>query len=69
MAFGPPEGSPLTDNDYRKINAALSSLAAARRKVDLAESAGITCQDRKDECDFLESQLEQLKNVYFPHKS
>lgn len=69
MAFGPPEGSPLTDGDYRKINAALAALAAARRKVELANSAGITCEDREQECDFLEAQLEQIKSVYFPHKA
>ena len=68
MSFGPPEESPLTQRDYTKMQDALAQLAKARRKIELAKNAGIDCDQREAECDYLQARIEQAKSVYFPHK-
>lgn len=67
-AYGPPDESPLLAADYTKLNNALASLNKARRKIDLAKSAGIDCSQREAECEYLEQRIAQAKSVYFPHK-
>lgn len=68
MSFGPPEDSPLNTRDYSKLQEGLSLLNRARRKIDLAKQAGINCDDRESECDYLQQRIEAAKSVYFPHK-
>lgn len=68
MPFGQPEESPLAARDYTRMNDALSALNRAFRKIDLATAAGIDCESRKAECEYLQSQIEKMKSVYFPHK-
>jgi len=68
MSFGPPEESPLNARDYARLQEALTNLAKARRKIDLAKEAGIDCEQREAECDYLQDRIEKAKSVYFPHK-
>lgn len=66
--FGPPEDSPLNNRDYTRINDALAALNRAERKIAVACEAGVDCEQRKAEVDFLRDRLEKMKAVYFPHK-
>jgi hypothetical protein len=68
MSFGPPEDSPLNTRDYSRLQEALAALNKARRKIDLAKQAGIDCESREAECDYLQQRIEAAKAVYFPHK-
>jgi hypothetical protein len=66
--FGPPEDSPLNTRDYTRMQEALDALNRARRKIDLAQQAGIDCDQRVAECEFLQNRIEKLKSTFFPHK-
>lgn len=68
MSFGPPEDSPLGNRDYTRMQDALAALNKARRKIDLAQSAGIDCDQRIAECEYLQDRIEKLKATFFPHK-
>lgn len=68
MAFGPPEDSPLNQRDYTRMQDGLFALAKARRKIELAQQAGIDCDQRVAECDYLQDRIEKLKATFFPHK-
>jgi hypothetical protein len=68
MDFGPPEESPLNNRDYTKMQDALVNLAKAKRKIDFAKEAGIDCEQKDAECEYLQQRLEQMKSKYFPHK-
>lgn len=68
MSFGPPDDSPLTQRDYTRMQEALSNLAKAQRKCDLADAAGIDCEQRKAEIEYLQQRIDKMKAVYFPHK-
>jgi hypothetical protein len=67
-AYGPPEDSPLNQKDYSRLQEALSNLSRARRKIELAKEAGIDCEQREAECEYLEQAISKKKAVYFPHK-
>ena len=68
MSFGPPEDSPLQPRDYTRMQEALSNLAKAQRKIDLAKAAGIDCEQREAECEYLQQRIDKMKSIYFPHK-
>jgi hypothetical protein len=68
MSFGPPEESPLNNGHYTKMQQALSDLARAQRKIDLAKMAGIDCEQREAECEYLQQRIDKMKAVFFPHK-
>lgn len=68
MTYGPPEETPLVAKDYTKLQESLANLARARRKIDLAKQAGVPCDDREAECDYLQDRIDKLKGTYFPHK-
>jgi hypothetical protein len=68
MSFGPPEDSPLNNRNYTQLNDALANLNKARKKIGLAQEAGIDCSQREAECDYLQDRIEKAKAVYFPHK-
>lgn len=64
----PPDEQPLSNADYRAMQAALTYLNRARRKMDRAKTAGVDCTERDGQCDYLQDRLDKLKTVYFPHK-
>ncbi len=66
--FGPPEESPLNTRDYNRMQDGLAALNKARRKIEQAVQAGIDCDQRTAECDYLQDRIEKMKAIYFPHK-
>lgn len=68
MAFGPPDNSPLNTKDYTSLQSALAALNKAERLIESAERAGVPCDERKSECEYMRDRIDRLKAEYFPHK-
>lgn len=64
-----PSLGPLTDQHYKRINEALSKLAAVRQEIEKATEAGLPCGELDQECRDKQALLERLKKVYFPDRS
>jgi hypothetical protein len=62
----PPPPPPLTQDDYKKINQQLADLGRLQADIDRAREAGIQCDEHDSTCKYYQSQLEQIKKVYFP---
>jgi hypothetical protein len=60
--------SPLTEEDYQKINTQLGNLARLQQEIQLAAQAGCAVGDKSEACQRLTQQLSEIKRVYFPDR-
>jgi hypothetical protein len=58
--------SPLTQQHFEAIKAALDVLDNAQQQAELAQRAGIDVQAQMDTIKQQRAQLLQIKNTYFP---
>lgn len=59
----------ITEESLPKIDAALASLAEAKREAELAKRAGFDVVNQLTQIDDAESKLRLIKQVYFPNAS
>lgn len=60
--------APLTDQDFETIKAQLETLDGLDEQLRLAEQAGIDVADNKKAARDARSQLNRLKQTYFPNR-
>lgn len=64
----PQELQPLTAAQLRDMNAALAELNRLDRKLELAEQAGVNCDDKRAMMAFYRDRIQRVKATYFPDK-
>lgn len=57
---------PLTDNDLKRINKALTDLANVHMEIQRAHQAGFDCAAEDQQCKQLMANLAKVKQAYFP---
>lgn len=68
-AEGLPSDSPLAKAAFSEIQKGLAAVAAGRKYCDLAEAAGIDCEEWKSVLEMLQRRAEDIKRVYFPDRA
>lgn len=60
--------SPLASGELTSINQHLKHLNELGEHIDKAESCGVDCEMFRRQKQYYETQLTQMKKVYFPGK-
>lgn len=57
--------NPLTQTNYRELNAALANINKARLAIESARRAGVNVDDQAAGLEYVEQRLNQIKAEYF----
>lgn len=60
--------NPLNEENLREINLALSRLDELDVQLSMAESAGFSIADQREQSIAQRAQLMKIKQVYFPNR-
>lgn len=56
---------PLTQQNYRELNAALAAVNKARIAIESARRAGVNVDEHAAALEYVEQRLNQIKGEYF----